>query len=316
MSYSRQIIPDSHHLQIACWWEGTDLHKRSIFAVSLLPHFPVLLGYNLNSDQEPGHLLSQEEFSRPLTGLAGQVLWIKVKGTALAPTKNMVPVSMTLMADTDDEEIRTAYIRISYPKEVRCPFTTCLAPKAHHIIDNRHGEAFYVLVSLSHSIVDGLDSCYPYAGPETRITQSTALLHPSFPIPTTSSVELCELGVPEVHMPANGMFMDRHISDSYDKFRWVIYQGLSTAQFLRVVLEVSGQLPPEKRKVGRHRRRVRYRSDSGFESDDDDEDKDKDEDEDDLEEKETEYCRNSTQSMMIWLANCWSIYPGRPRISA
>ncbi|SJL10585.1 uncharacterized protein ARMOST_13973 [Armillaria ostoyae] len=410
MSYSRQIIPDSHYLQIACWWEGTGLHKRFICAVPLLPHPPCPIGvlqstplhidtqahlpvsalmniargalggfyipskilrvprsdkdglfrdtfhgYNSNSDQEPRHLLSQEELSRPLTGLAGQVLWIKVEGTALAPTKNMVPVSMTSMADTDDEEIRvknrTAYIQIFYPKEARCPFTACLAPKAHHIIDRRHGEAFDVLLSLSHSIVNSLDSCYPYTGPKTRITQSTALLHPSFPIPTTRSVELCLLGAPEVYMPANGMFMDRQISDSYDKFRWVIYQGeafwihgetcplfetygwypemlpkdlesrnvqrkplkvaqhyhhaqlqdlrtvigfyhqFGTAQFSRVVLEVSGQLPPEKRKAGRHRKRVRYQSDSDCESDDEDED----EDEDDLEEEEADYRRKSMQ---------------------
>lgn len=168
--------------------------------------------YNSNSDQEPGHLLSQEELSRPLTGLAGQVLWIKVKGTALAPTKNMVPVSMTSMADTDDEEIRAAYIQISYPKEARCPFTTCLTPRAHHIIDRRHGEAFDVLLSLSHSIVDSLDSCYPYTALETRITQSTALLHPSFPIPRTRSVELCLLGAPEVYMPTACLWIVRFLT--------------------------------------------------------------------------------------------------------
>lgn len=49
-------------------------------------------GYNLNSDQEPGHLLSQDELSRPLTGLAGQVLWIKVEGyVPLCLLAEMIP---------------------------------------------------------------------------------------------------------------------------------------------------------------------------------------------------------------------------------
>lgn len=147
MSYSRQIIPHSHYVQIACWWEGTNLHKDSIFAVPLLPdsldpigvhqsaplhtdtqacltvgallniargalggfHIPSEIlrvpksdkdslyrytfhSYNLNSDQEPGLLLSQDELSRPLTGLAGQVLWIKDEGyVPLCLLAEMIP---------------------------------------------------------------------------------------------------------------------------------------------------------------------------------------------------------------------------------
>ncbi|KAK0223964.1 hypothetical protein IW262DRAFT_1295635 [Armillaria fumosa] len=74
-------------------------------------------GFNLDSNQEPGHPLSQDQLSRPLTGL-GQVLWIKVKGYEpfrllsemipnlpfrIAPIKNMATISTTSMEDSDDE---------------------------------------------------------------------------------------------------------------------------------------------------------------------------------------------------------------------
>ncbi len=74
------------------------------------------------------------------------------------------------------------------------------------------------------------------------------------------------------------------------------YHQFGTAQFCSVVLDVSGQLPPVKRKAGRHRKRARYQS-SDSETDDEDED-----DEDDREEVEAKYRSMSMQSMMIWLA--------------
>ncbi len=85
MSYSRQINPDSHYLlNIA---RGA---LEGFYIPSEILHVPrsdkdglfryTFHGYNLNSNQEPRHLMSQEELSRSLTGLAGQVLWIKVKG--------------------------------------------------------------------------------------------------------------------------------------------------------------------------------------------------------------------------------------------
>ncbi|PBK63137.1 hypothetical protein ARMSODRAFT_1088695 [Armillaria solidipes] len=352
MSYSRQIIPDSHYLQIACWWEGTGLHKRFICAVPLLPHSPCPIGVlqstplhidtqahlpvnalmNITRGALGGfYILRKFCVSQDPTRMVFFGIRFMATTTALAPTKNIVPVSMTSMAHTDDEEIRvnnrTAYIRISYPKEARCPFAACLAPKAHHIIDRRHGEAFEVLLSLSHSIVDSLDSCYPYTGPETRITQSTGLLHPSFPIPTTKSVELCLLGGPEVVIyEGEAFWIHGETCPLFETYGW--YPQMlpndrkactiqrkplkvvpSSKICERVVLEVSGQLPPEKRKAGRHRKRVRYQSESDFESNDEDED------EDDLEEKEAEYRCKSMQSMMIWLSNCWFIQSGCPPIS-
>ncbi|KAK0484615.1 hypothetical protein IW261DRAFT_1668228 [Armillaria novae-zelandiae] len=108
-------------------------------------------GYNLHSDQEPRHSLSQDELSSHLTGLARQDR----------------PGDQS-MEDSDNEEI------------------------------------------------------------VPRITQSTALLHPSFPISKTTNVKLGESGATEVDMLANGMFLDRQIFDSYDKFWWVIYQGVHT----------------------------------------------------------------------------------------
>ncbi|KAK0223700.1 hypothetical protein IW262DRAFT_1295427 [Armillaria fumosa] len=289
-------------------------------------------GQHSESHQEPGHQLSTEELSVPLTELVGKLLWIKAEWGS-PPTQNLVNIRM--QSTVEDKRNWATYIKRDYPKDIaRCPFTACLSPIACHIIEcGLNDQAYELLAELSH-VLCGI------CGPHSRYIGEPGFLDVGFPIPAIKAYKLYSLPLVETH--TNGMtygwdpqilpserdtyqgerkprkIRDRNSQAQLQDLAAIIsfVHGFGTGKFLRVIREVVGR-PPQKKRKTKQQDGSRKRARSDHDNDDDVEaetDSDTDSESDDeiliahkRELVDTELRNINAQTMLIWLANCWSI---------
>ncbi|PBK76175.1 hypothetical protein ARMSODRAFT_950578 [Armillaria solidipes] len=176
-------------------------------------------GQHSENNQEPGHQLSTEELSMPLTELVGQILWIKVKGGS-PPTENLTNLRMqsTIEDKSNHPSDWATHIQRDFPNDIaHCPFTACLSPIACHIIEcGQNDEAYEKLAKLSHVI-------RRICSPDSLYRGEPGFLDVRFPIPAQKAYKLASLPLVDTH--TNGMTLERQFHETFKRYWWLIYRG-------------------------------------------------------------------------------------------